>query len=145
MNSPKLPMDEMLMISRIVNIDKTSGKYTKGQVISEYDIHPDLWFFKCHFIGDPVMPGCLGLDALWQLCGFFLAWSGMQGKGRALGVGAVKFTGQVMPETKKITYKIDVKRVIDRKLKMVIADAVVEADGTEIYYAEDLKVGIFSE
>ena len=114
-----------------------------GYIEAELDINPDLWFFACHFPGDPVMPGCLGLDAMWQLVGFFLGWRGGQGRGRALGVGEVKFSGQVKPTAKKVTYKINFKRVIERKLIMGIADGTVLVDGEEIYYAKDLKVGLF--
>ena len=140
----QLPVPPMLMFDRIVRIESEGGKYGKGYVEAEFDIHPDLWFFGCHFIGDPVMPGCLGLDAMWQLVGFFLGWSGAPGRGRALGVGEVKFTGQVTPDVKRVTYKIDLKRVIMRKLVMGIADGVVEADGKPIYEAKDLKVGLFT-
>lgn len=141
----KLPSDNMLMMDRIIKITDTGGKFDKGQIIAELDITPDLWFFDCHFKGDPVMPGCLGLDAMWQLVGFFLGWSGGPGRGRALGVGEVKFTGQILPTAKKVTYKIDLKRVIKRKLFMGIADGIVEVDGKEIYSATDLKVGLFTD
>jgi 3-hydroxyacyl-[acyl-carrier protein] dehydratase/trans-2-decenoyl-[acyl-carrier protein] isomerase len=140
----QLPLPPMLMFDRITHISETSGVYGKGQIIAEYDINPDLWFFKCHFEGDPVMPGCLGLDALWQLIGFHLGWLGGPGKGRALGAGEVKFTGQVTPENKMITYKIHLKRVIMRKLFMGIADGIVEVDGRTIYEAKDLRVGLFT-
>ena len=139
----QLPVPPMLMMDRIIEINATGGAYGKGQVIAEMDIHPDLWFFACHFIGDPVMPGCLGLDAMWQIVGFFLGWSGAPGRGRALGVGEVKFAGQVTPAAKKITYKIDLKRVIIRKLVMGVADGVLELDGKTIYEAKDLRVGLF--
>lgn len=139
----KLPKDNMLMIDRIVEINDDGGTQGKGSIIAELDINPGLWFFDCHFEGDSVMPGCLGLDALWQLCGFFLAWSGCKGKGRALGAGNVKFTGQILPTASKVTYKLDMKRVILRRLSMVIADGTVSVDGREIYSAEDLKVGLF--
>jgi len=139
----KLPTRNMLMIDRIVDINNDGGDHGKGSITAELDINPDLWFFGCHFVGDPVMPGCLGLDALWQLCGFFLSWSGCKGKGRALGVGMVKFTGQILPTAKKVTYKLDMKRVIARKLSMVVADGTVSVDGRVIYTAEDLKVGLF--
>jgi 3-hydroxyacyl-[acyl-carrier protein] dehydratase/trans-2-decenoyl-[acyl-carrier protein] isomerase len=139
----QLPAPPMLMMDRIVTITRDGGKYGKGYVEAELDIHPELWFFACHFIGDPVMPGALGLDAMWQIVGFFLGWTGAPGKGRALGVGEVKFTGQVTPKVKKVTYKIDLKRVILRKLVMGMADGVVEADGKPIYSATDLKVGLF--
>ena len=139
----QLPMPPMLMADRITRISGTGGAHGKGIIEAELDITPDLWFFACHFIGDPVMPGCLGLDALWQLVGFFLAWSGGPGKGRALGVGEVKFSGQVTPEVKLVRYRLDLKRVILRKLVMGIADGVVEADGKPIYEAKDLRVGLF--
>ena len=140
----QLPAPPMLMFDRIVRIEAEGGKHGKGYVEAEFDINPDLWFFGCHFIGDPVMPGCLGLDAMWQLVGFFLGWSGGPGRGRALGVGEVKFTGQVTPDVKKVVYKIDLKRVIMRKLVMGIADGVLEADGKAIYETKDLKVGLFT-
>ena len=139
----KLPAPNMLMIDRIVEINNDGGDYGLGQIIAEIDIHPDLWFFECHFKDDPVMPGCLGLDALWQLIGFFLVWDGCQGKGRALGSGMVKFFGQVLPSAKKVTYRLSLSRLIKRKLVMGIADGVVEVDGREIYIAKDLKVGLF--
>ena len=140
----RLPAPPMLMMDRIVTINADGGSHGKGYIEAELDIDPDLWFFQCHFIGDPVMPGCLGLDAMWQLVGFFLGWSDAPGRGRALGVGEVKFTGQVTPVVKKVTYKIDLKRVIIRKLVMGIADGVMEADGLPIYEAKDLKVGLFT-
>jgi len=143
--NPQLPMPPMLMMDRISEISSEGGSEGKGHVIAEYDIKPDLWFFKCHFINDPVMPGCLGLDALWQLTGFNLGWRGMEGRGRALGVGEVKFTGMVTPETKLVTYKINFTRIIDRRLKLALADGVMYADGAEIYSAKDLKVGLFTE
>jgi 3-hydroxyacyl-[acyl-carrier protein] dehydratase/trans-2-decenoyl-[acyl-carrier protein] isomerase len=134
----------MLMMDRIVHMSDEGGKYGKGEIIAELDITPDLWFFDCHFQGDPVMPGCLGLDAMWHLVGFYLCWMGGPGKGRALGCGEVKFTGQVLPTAKKVTYKIDLKRVILRKLVMGIADATMEVDGKQIYEATDLRVGLFT-
>ncbi|MDR3507761.1 MAG: 3-hydroxyacyl-[acyl-carrier-protein] dehydratase FabA [Caulobacteraceae bacterium] len=139
----QLPAPPMLMFDRIVEITKTGGAYGKGYVRAELDIEAAQWFFQCHFIGDPVMPGCLGLDAMWQLVGFFLGWSGAPGRGRALGVGEVKFTGQVTPKIKLVTYKIDLKRVIMRKLVMGVGDGVMEADGNPIYEAKDLRVGLF--
>lgn len=140
----QLPLPPMLMFDRITHISDEGGLHGKGQIIAELDINPDLWFFECHFEGDPVMPGCLGLDAMWQLVGFYLGWLGGPGHGRALGAGEVKFSGQVTPEVKKITYYIDLKRVIMRKLFMGIADARMEADGKEIYVAKDLRVGLFT-
>jgi 3-hydroxyacyl-[acyl-carrier protein] dehydratase/trans-2-decenoyl-[acyl-carrier protein] isomerase len=139
----KLPKGNMLMVDRIVDINSDGGPHGKGLITAELDIHRDLWFFDCHFEDDPVMPGCLGLDALWQLCGFFLAWIGCQGKGRALGAGTVKFTGQILPTASKVTYSLHMKRVISRRLSMVIADGTVSVDGRVIYTAEDLKVGLF--
>ena len=139
----QLPMDNMLMVDRVLSITEDGGAFAKGEIIAELDINPDLWFFECHFPGDPVMPGCLGLDAMWQLVGFYLGWKGGLGRGRALGVGELKFTGQVLPTAKKVTYKIDLKRVIMRKLVMGIADAVMEVDGKVIYEAKDLRVGLF--
>ena len=140
----RLPAPPMLMADRIVEINSDGGEFGKGQIIAELDINPDLWFFDCHFKGDPVMPGCLGLDAMWQLVGFFLCWSGSPGRGRALGAGEVKFTGQVLPNAKKVTYKIDISRLIQRKLVMGVANASMEVDGKEIYTAKDLKVGLFT-
>jgi 3-hydroxyacyl-[acyl-carrier protein] dehydratase / trans-2-decenoyl-[acyl-carrier protein] isomerase len=139
----QLPTDNMLMLDRITHIATTGGAYGKGELRAELDIHPDLWFFNCHFPTDPVMPGCLGLDAMWQLVGFFLAWKGNQGRGRALGAGEIKFTGQILPTAKIVTYQLDLKRVIERKLVMGIADGTVSVDGTVIYAAKDLRVGLF--
>lgn len=140
----QLPLPPMLMFDRIVKITEDGGAHNAGQIVAELDITPDLWFFNCHFQGDPVMPGCLGLDAMWQLVGFHLGWLGGLGRGRALGAGDVKFTGQVLPTHKMVTYKIDLKRVIMRKLVMGIADARMEVDGREIYVAQDLRVGLFT-
>jgi 3-hydroxyacyl-[acyl-carrier protein] dehydratase/trans-2-decenoyl-[acyl-carrier protein] isomerase len=131
------------MLDRITEINSDGGKAGKGLILAELDIHPDLWFFDCHFPGDPVMPGCLGLDAMWQLVGFFLGWRGNPGRGRALGSGEVKFTGQILPTSQRVTYKIEMKRVIERKLVMGIADGSVAVDGREIYTATDLRVGLF--
>ena len=140
----RLPLPNMLMMDRITHISEQGGKYGKGEIVAELDIRPDLWFFDCHFESDPVMPGCLGLDATWQLLGFFLGWVGNPGRGRALGVGNVKFSGQVLPTAKKLTYRIDLKRVISRKLVLGPADATVSVDGKDIYQADDLKVGLFT-
>ena len=145
LGNPQLPMPPMLMMDRITEISEDGGSSSKGHVVAEYDIDPELWFFKCHFVGDPVMPGCLGLDALWQLTGFNLGWRGMRGKGRALGVGEVKFTGMVTPKTKLVTYHVDFTRIIDRRLKLGLADGRMFADGDEIYTTKDMKVGLFSE
>lgn len=143
-DSAKLPLPDMLMTDRVSLISHTGGRYGKGQIVAEMDIDPDLWFFKCHFKGDPVMPGCLGLDAMWQLVGFFLVWSGHKGRGRALGVGNVKFSGQILPTSRLVTYNLDMKRLITRKLTLAIADGTVSVDGRQIYSAEDLRVGVFS-
>lgn len=140
----QLPLPPMLMFDRITSISTEGGAHSKGHVIAEYDINPERWFFECHFRGDPVMPGCLGLDAMWQLVGFFMCWSGSPGRGRALGVGEVTFRGQITPKTKLVTYEIDMTRVIRRSLHMGIGDGVVKADGAPIYTAKDLKVGLFS-
>jgi 3-hydroxyacyl-[acyl-carrier protein] dehydratase/trans-2-decenoyl-[acyl-carrier protein] isomerase len=141
----QLPAPNMLMMDRIVKITEDGGEFDKGHIIAELDITPDLWFFDCHFPGDPVMPGCLGLDAMWQLVGFFLGWSGGPGKGRALGVGEVKFTGQILPTAKKVTYEINFKRVVKRRLYMGLADGTVSVDGKVIYVAKGLKVGLFQD
>jgi len=141
----QLPLPPMLMIDRIVEISETGGAHGKGVIVAELDIKSDHWFFDCHFENDPVMPGCLGLDAMWQLVGFYLGWMGGPGRGRALGAGEVKFTGQVTPANKKITYTIDIKRLIMRKLVMGIADARMDVDGREIYVAKDLRVGLFTK
>lgn len=139
----QLPLPPMLMFDRITEISSDGGAYGKGHLIAELDVNPDLWFFECHFEGDPVMPGCLGLDAMWQLVGFYLGWTGAPGKGRALGVGEVKFTGQIEPHVKTVRYVIDLKRVINRRLVLGIADGHVEADGKTIYTAKDMRVGLF--
>jgi 3-hydroxyacyl-[acyl-carrier protein] dehydratase/trans-2-decenoyl-[acyl-carrier protein] isomerase len=141
----RLPLPPMLMFDRITRILADGGSAGKGLVEAELDVHPDLWFFKCHFQGDPVMPGCLGLDALWQMVGFFLGWMGGLGKGRALGVGEVKFTGMVLPDAKKVSYHIDFKRVIMRRLVLGIADGIMKVDGKVIYEARDLRVGLFTD
>lgn len=141
----QLPAPNMLMMDRIVEISETGGQFDKGFIHAELDITPDLWFFDCHFPGDPVMPGCLGLDAMWQLVGFFLGWCDGPGKGRALGVGEVKFTGQILPSATKVSYHIDMKRVVKRRLFMGLGDGVVKVDGRPIYSAKDLKVGLFQD
>ena len=143
LGNPQLPMPPMLMMDRVTEISDEGGENGKGHVVAEFDIKPDLWFFECHFEGDPVMPGCLGLDALWQLTGFNLGWRGMTGRGRALGVGEVKFTGMVTPEIKLVKYIVNFTRVIDRKLKLGMADGIMYADGEKIYSATNMKVGLF--
>jgi 3-hydroxyacyl-[acyl-carrier protein] dehydratase/trans-2-decenoyl-[acyl-carrier protein] isomerase len=140
----RLPVGNMLMVDRIIHISEEGGKYGKGEIIAELDINPDLWFFGCHFLSDPVMPGCLGLDAMWQLVGFYLGWRGNPGRGRALGAGDVKFTGQVLPTAKKVSYHIHLNRVIERKLIMGVADGIMSVDGKEVYHTKDLKVGLFT-
>ncbi|MGH8042048.1 MAG: 3-hydroxyacyl-[acyl-carrier-protein] dehydratase FabA [Rudaea sp.] len=139
----RLPAPPMLMFDRITRIAEEGGAYGKGLIHAELDIHPELWFFACHFEGDPVMPGCLGLDAMWQLAGFFLPWLGEPGRGRALGVGQVKFTGQVLPSAKQVRYEIDIHRVMRGKLRLVIADGKMLADDRLIYTASDMRVGLF--
>lgn len=140
----QLPQPPMLMFDRITHISDEGGEFGKGEIVAELDVNPDLWFFGCHFNNDPVMPGCLGLDAMWQLIGFHLGWLGGPGRGRALG-GSIKFTGQVLPTAKKVTYRISLKRVVARKLYMGIGDATMEVDGKIIYEAKDLKVGLFTD
>jgi 3-hydroxyacyl-[acyl-carrier protein] dehydratase/trans-2-decenoyl-[acyl-carrier protein] isomerase len=139
----RLPAPPMLMFDRITRIDEHGGSHGKGVLEAELDIRPDLWFFACHFEGDPVMPGCLGLDAMWQLAGFYLPWLGEPGRGRALGVGQVKFSGQVLPSARLVRYRIDVRRVVRGKLSLVIADGTTIVDDREIYHAEGLRVGLF--
>lgn len=140
----RLPAPPMLMFDRITHIDDNGGSFGKGQVRAELDVNPDLWFFQCHFVDDPVMPGCLGLDALWQMTGFFLGWGGSPGKGRALG-GEIKFTGQVTNDVVMVEYGIDIKRVMRSRLALGIADGWVKADGNVIYEASDLRVGLFTD
>lgn len=140
----QLPLPPMLMFDRITKINDHGGEYGKGEVEAELDVKPDLWFFKCHFENDPVMPGCLGLDALWQSVGFFLGWLGLPGKGRALGVGEVKLAGQILKTAKLVTYHLSIKRTIARRLVLGIADGVVKVDGEEVYRANDLRVGLFT-
>ena len=142
---PPLPSPPMLMFDRIIKITDNSGEFNKGEVIAELDIKPNLWFFDCHFKGDPVMPGCLGLDALWQLLGFHLGWLGGKGSGRALAVGSVKFSGQILPYNSKVTYHLNLKRIIMRKLILGIANGKVICDGEVVYEAEDIRVGLFKE
>lgn len=141
----QLPQPPMLMFDRIIHISDEGGKYNKGSIIAELDLSPDMWFFKCHFNNDPVMPGCLGVDAVWQLVGFFLGWRGGLGRGRALGSGDIKFTGQIFPHNKKVTYQVDLSRIIDRKLYMGFADATIFTDGDMAYQAKSLKVGLFAD
>ena len=139
----QLPLPPMLMFDRITEISKDGGAAGLGKVVAEFDIKPDLWFFGCHFQGDPVMPGCLGLDALWQMTGFYLGWLGEPGRGRALGVGEVKLSGMVTPQVKKVTYEVEVTRLILRKLKMAVSNGIMKADGETVYQVTDMKVGLF--
>jgi 3-hydroxyacyl-[acyl-carrier protein] dehydratase/trans-2-decenoyl-[acyl-carrier protein] isomerase len=141
----QLPLPPMLMFDRITRINDKGGKYGKGEVVAELDVKPDLWFFACHFKGDPVMPGCLGLDALWQMAGFFLGWMKAPGRGRALGVGEVKLTSMIVPTVRKLTYHVHMKRVILRRLVMGIADGFVTADETPAFEVADMKVGLFKD
>lgn len=141
----QLPVPPMLMFDRVTRIAREGGPYGKGEMSAELDVNPKLWFFECHFPGDPVMPGCLGLDALWQMVGFFLTWSGLPGKGRALGCGEVKFSGQVTPAVALVRYELDIRRVMNGRLVLGIADGRVLADGKTIYEAKDLRVGLFSD
>ena len=141
----QLPAPPMLMMDRITSIEEDGGEHGKGKIVAEFDVKPDNWFFKCHFLGDPVMPGCLGLDALWQMTGFFLGWKGMQGRGRALGVGEVKFTNMVTPAVKLITYTVEFKRIMDRRLKLGIANGTMHADGELAYTVSEMKVGLFQD
>lgn len=139
----RLPLPPMLMFDRIIQVSESGGTYDKGFIEAEFDINPDLWFFKCHFESDPVMPGCLGLDALWQLLGFYLGWTGAPGSGRALGLGELKLTGQVLPAIKLVKYRVDIKRLINRKLVLGVGEGQMFADGELIYESKDLKVGLF--
>ncbi len=141
----QLPAPPMLMMDRITEISEAGGAYDKGRMQAEFDVKPDQWFFKCHFLGDPVMPGCLGLDALWQMVGFFLGWLGAPGRGRARGVGEVKFTGQVLQTAKLVRYTVDIKRVIMRKLVLGVADGALCVDGETIYTTKDMRVGLFQD
>ena len=143
LGNPQLPLPPMLMCDRITHIDDQGGEFGKGLIEAELDIHPDLWFFPCHFQGDPVMPGCLGMDALWQLVGFFLGWSGGLGRGRALSVGEVKFIGQILPENKCLQFRLDMRRVIMRRLVMGIADGKVLCDSEIVFEANEIRVGLF--
>ena len=140
----QLPLPPMLMVDRIAKITEDGGEYGKGEIVAELDVNPDLWFFKCHFEGDPVMPGCLGLDAMWQLVGFFLGWSGGQGRGRAISVGEVKFSGQILETAKKVTYRINIKRLIMRKLVLGVADGSLSCDGEPMFEAKDMRVTLFA-
>ena len=140
----RLPLPPMLMIDRIIKICATGGLYGKGEIEGELDIKPDLWFFKCHFDSDPVMPGCLGLDGMWQMVGFFLGWLGLPGKGRAIGVGEVKLTGEILPAAKKVSYHISVRRTIARKLTLGIADGIMRVDGATVYEAKNMRLGLFT-
>ena len=143
--NPQLPLPPMLMFDRITEINSDGGEFGRGMIEAELDISPGLWFFDCHFRGDPVMPGCLGLDALWQLLGFYLGWLGKTGCGRALGSGKVRFAGQVTGEVKLITYRVSIKRVMSTKIVMGLANGTVEADGQQIYTGSDLRVGLFDK
>ncbi len=139
----QLPLPPMLMINRITSISEDGGKFGKGHITAEFDITPDLWFFDCHFKGDPVMPGCLGLDGLWQMTGFYLGWLGELGKGRALSTGEVKFTGMITPETKLLEFNVDFQRVMKGRLVLGTAEGNVKADGEEVFTAKKLRVGLF--
>ena len=145
LGNAQLPLPPMLMFDRIVRISDEGGEYGKGEIVAELDLSPQQWFFDCHFKHDPVMPGCLGLDALWQLVGFFLGWKGGLGHGRALGAGAIRFTGQITPQCKMVRYRVSLKRVVMRRLYMGIADGQVEVDDRTIYTGRDLRVGLFTD
>ena len=141
----RLPLPPLLMFDRITSIEAEGGAHGRGYIEGEFDINPDLWFFKSHFDGDPIMPGCLGLDAMWQLVGFFICWLGNKGKGRALGAGDVKFRGMVLPDSKLVSYHIDMKRIISRQLVYGVGDGVMKVDGKPIYEAQNLRVGLFED
>lgn len=141
----QLPAPPMLMMDRITEISEEGGAFDKGRMVAELDVKEDAWFFKCHFLGDPVMPGCLGLDALWQMVGFYLGWLGAPGRGRALGVGEVKFTGMVLPASRLVRYTVDIRRVIMRRLVLGVADGSVEADGELVFTTKDMRVGLFQD
>ena len=138
----RLPLPPMLMFDRITKINSDGGEFGKGEIVAEFDIDPTLWFFECHFEKDPVMPGCLGLDAMWQLVGFYLGWIGEPGRGRALGAASVKFAGEILQDTKKVEYIISMKKVIKRGVVVGVGNGVVKADEKTIYHAEGLKVGL---
>ncbi len=143
LGNPQLPLPPMLMTDRITSITEKGGFYNKGYVEAEFDVNPELWFFSCHFENDPVMPGCLGLDGLWQLLGFYLGWLGGKGKGRAISVGEVKFSGQILPESKLLKFKLNIKRVMMSKLILGIADGNVYCDDTNVFEAKNIRVGLF--
>lgn len=143
-DNARLPLPNMLMFDRITHVSDTGGSFNRGEINAELDINPDLWFFQCHFESDPVMPGCLGMDALWQLLGFHLGWLGHPGRGRALGAGGMKFGGQILPTAKQVSYHLDIKRVVARSLVLGIANGSVSVDGKAIYEANDLRVGLFT-
>jgi 3-hydroxyacyl-[acyl-carrier protein] dehydratase/trans-2-decenoyl-[acyl-carrier protein] isomerase len=144
LGNAKLPSPPMLMFNRITNVQLDKGKFNKGLIEAEFDIQKKMWFFDCHFKEDPVMPGCLGLDAMWQLVGFYLGWKGEPGKGRALGVNSVKFTGEVLTTVKIAKYEVSMKRILKKEGVVVgLADGTLYADGKAIYQAESLKVGLF--
>ncbi|WP_319497155.1 3-hydroxyacyl-[acyl-carrier-protein] dehydratase FabA [uncultured Cohaesibacter sp.] len=143
--NPQLPLPPMLMLDRITHISVEGGEHNKGMIRAEYDINPERWFFDCHFAGDPVMPGCLGLDALWQMTGFYLGWLGLEGKGRAISVGEIKFSGMITPKTKLVEFGVDFKRVMKGRLNLSIGDGWVKADGEVVFVAKDLRVGAFKD